>query len=117
MSDFNFDNVLEVVTETNTKTEDKPKATYWLNFGVMNGELFIKLSGLALDTFGDGWKTKPSKVQQALVDNLLESAKKLAVGENKFVQAGAFTVQLVHVDVNKTVDENTANNLSVFANL
>ena len=117
MTDFNFDDVLDTVTETNTKVEEKPKATYWVNFGVMNGDSFIKLSGVALDTFGDGWKTKPSKVQQALVDNLLKSAKKLAVGENKVVQAGAFSVQLVHVDVNKTVDEDTANNLSVFANL
>lgn len=115
MTDFNFDDVLDTVTETDTK--EKPKATYWLNFGVMNGESFIKLSGVALDTFGDGWKTAPSKVQKALVDNLLQSAKKLPVGENKVVQAGAFTVQLVHVDVNKTVDEDTANNLSVFANL
>lgn len=108
----------------NTNNTKKPKAKYWLNIGLVlpnpkNPEetQFVQVMGcgVGLDTV-NRQEIKGSLefqqllgVQSVLLDNLIERAKSLPVGESTVLphMQGGFAIQLTHADT-RTNEEKLA---------
>ena len=84
-----------VQQQTNTNT-GKKTAEYWCNIGVhINDEQFVSIGGFPLDTitYMSG-SSAYSATHNALVKLMLDKAKSLNPGDNEYIEAGQFQLQL-----------------------
>lgn len=110
------------VVSNNTK---KPKAKYWLNVGLMlpnpknpTEKQFIQVMGCGVgldsvnrqDIKGSLEFQQLLGVQTLLLDNLIERARKLPIGESVVLphSEGGFALQLTHADTRSNDEKLTA---------
>lgn len=105
---MNINDILNAsgVNQNASSNTAKPKAKYWMNVGIKadlgDGERFVSIGGFALDDL------KPLKgesnfaaVQTGLLQAVKAQVEALAPGEDKYLDAGNFTLQLKHVGESK----------------
>ena len=82
-------------TNTNTNT-GKKTAEYWCNIGVhINDEQFVSIGGFPLDTItAMTGSSQFAATHNALVKLMLDKAKSLNPGDNAYIEAGQFQLQL-----------------------
>lgn len=90
-------------TNTNTNTTGK-KAEYWCNIGInINDEQFVSIGGFPLDTIQrmSGSSTFAA-THNALVELMLSKAQTLSPGDNIYIPAGTFQLQLKRIGGERT---------------
>ena len=95
-------------TNTNTNT-GKKTAEYWCNIGVhINDEQFVSIGGFPLDTIQrmSGSSTFAA-THNALVELMLSKAQTLAPGDNIYIPAGAFQLQIKRIGGEKAISTTT----------
>ena len=97
-----------VQQQTNTNT-GKKTAEYWCNIGVhINDEQFVSIGGFPLDTIQrmSGSSTFAA-THNALVELMLSKAQTLAPGDNIYIPAGAFQLQIKRIGGEKAISTTT----------
>ena len=95
-------------TNTNTNT-GKKTAEYWCNIGTkINEEQFVSIGGFPLDTIQrmSGSSTFAA-THNALVELMLSKAQTLAPGDNIYIPAGVFQLQIKRIGDKKAISTTT----------
>ena len=99
MIDFQQALAAAMQQQTNTNTNTGKKAEYWCNIGIrINNEQFVSIGGFPLDTVtAMTGSSQFAATHNALVKLMLDKAKSLNPGDNAYIEAGVFQLQLKRI--------------------
>lgn len=101
-------NINDIVAAANANNnavrngEQRSKAKFWLNVGILanlgEGERFVSIGGFALDDLKPmSGQSAFASVQAGLLQAVKAKAEALAPGEDAYLDAGNFRLQIKHV--------------------
>ena len=91
---IDFQQALAAAMQQQTTNTGK-KAEFWCNIGIrISEEQFVSIGGFPLDTPPMAGSSQFAATHNAIVKLMLDKAKTLEPGENSYITAGQFTLQL-----------------------
>lgn len=106
--DFQAALAAAVAQQSSTNTTAK-KAEYWCNIGVCISDVqFVSIGGFPLDTITSmSGSSQYAATHNALVKLMLDKAKSLNPGDNEYIEAGQFKIQLKRTGGEKSTGTTT----------
>lgn len=102
---IDFQQALAAAVNQQSQTSSNRKAEFWCNIGTkINEEQFVSIGGFPLDTIQrmSGSSTFAA-THNALVELMLSKAQTLAPGDNIYIPAGTFQLQIKRIGDKKAI--------------